>query len=185
MPGELAGVAVRGDHQVLERVRRLSLLVFEGEAADVDVGRHQHVRPAEQRRLLSHEVGHAQRDAVDLVGRVEGVLEHRVARPGRARDLLVGGGVVALAGPDLDALHAAELDLDLAERAVAGRIGGVVADEVVHAGLVGDALETAGEVVRVADGEAAAVGGQRLGALGGLERLREGRADVLRGEGGV
>jgi hypothetical protein len=155
------------------------------EAPDVHFRGEEDARPVE-RRLVSHVVRHPQREVGELVGRVEGGLEHGVGpRPRLGRRGAVPGGVVAASGAHVEAAPAAHLHLDLPEGPVAGGVRRVVADQVVDARLVGDALQPPREVVRVADGEAAAVGGEALRALRRLHRLGEGEPEVLRGQEGA
>ena len=127
---------------------------------------------------MEDEGAHAQRDGIARVGRVEGGLEARVSRPAHTRDARVEPRIVALARAHARPF-ALELDLDLAEAAVALRVRGLVAEQVVGLRLGRDAADAAAEVVGVLDREAAALGGERLRALRGQLAREHGAAEVL------
>ncbi len=121
-------------------------------------------------------------------GRVErphdlGQLAHRLRR--LRHDAAVERGVVAAAGPHLEALRpragrSREAHLDLAELPVAHEVGRRVAEQVVGPGLARDPRHPAREVVRVLDREAAGVERDVLRAFGVARDVGEHRHGVLR-----
>ena len=172
--GVLSGLAPGGHQQELDASHVAPVPLLEAQGAHVHLGGQAHPGPAEH-ALVPHEVGHAEREVHQLVGRIEALLEDRV------HPRLAPGGVPRLAmarsspcGPGRRCPSPRHLDRDLPKLAVASGVGGVVAHEIVAAVLVGDALQSGGEVVGVADGEASAFGGDRLRPLRVPEVLGEG-----------
>ena len=149
---------------------------------DVDLP-HEQAAGAAGGLLLESVGGQPHGQAGQVEGGGEG-LAHRRVRV--SRGLAVLRGVVAAARANLPALAVrgagSERHLDLAVLPVARRVRRRVAEEVVAPGLVRDAAQPLGEVVRVLDHRAARVVGDDLGSRRGLPAVPQGQGDVPGGD---
>ena len=175
-----------GEHPQVEHVGQLAARAREPEGAQVGLD-HQHDHGRVGARLAEGEIGDAQRDGAELVGRFRGAVDRvdAVAEPrrrGAARGRRAGpeaAGVVAASRPHRD-VGPRHLHVEPPESAGLGVLVRLEAEQVVDARLGADPLQAAAEVVLVADREAAGALRDLGGAFRAERDLGVGGADVAR-----